>query len=392
MVYRRATGNIRRPRRRVTRRVSVRRRRPVRRTYRRRRTYSKPVAMQEITPSTKFALAQLDPFEPACLGAKVPDSNTMPSIANSDTDLVALTNSATAGQLCAWAFTPEYAMAVRQATPGGLSVTWDNNAVARTKASSVNASVEAIRPVAHAVRLSCPLAPTSTTGFVHIGLDVESRFSDTASSNPEYPTTVAQMAGLAHYKRVTLASLTQSPLTVINKWIDETGFRYNDPRSYDAFNGAASGGVGSTSLFNFGSSWGALIVMVESSPGSSSTILSSEHLLMTECLPKKDAFILGSNAAPNSPALLSATSSMVAQQDFAHTEAEQESYIGRGVNHLINGLASGGRQIFNEYAPGILNSIGNRVGSAAANFGLQAILGVGGIAGVNNNPNRLALT
>jgi len=397
MAYRRATGNIRKPRRSVRRRAPARRRAVTRRrTYRRRAPRRVKSTPAELNPSTKFALAQLDPFEPQCLGAKVPDSNTMPSIANCDIDLVALAGPGASAALTAVAFNPSYRSAVITATPGASSVSWDTTSgsviATRSKYSQVAASIEATRAVAHAIRISSPLAPTSTTGFVHIGLDVESRYNDTGSNSfPDFPTTIAQMSGLAHYKRVTLASLTQSPITVINKWIDETAFRYEDPRANYVYTSSTSVTI-TTANFNMNSSWGTLVVMVEGSPTGTSTQLSFEHILLSEFLPKKDAFIIGNSAAPNSPGLMGATSVMVANTDFAHTEAEQESYISRGVQELASGLYAQGERAFNEHAPAIAQRVASHVGTTMLNYTLAGIAGLAGIGGVNNNPNRLALT
>lgn len=47
-----------------------------------------------LTPSAKFAMAQLDPFDPAVAGAKIPDSNTMPSISSSDIDILSVVGGA----------------------------------------------------------------------------------------------------------------------------------------------------------------------------------------------------------------------------------------------------------------------------------------------------------
>lgn len=401
MAYRIQKGNIRKPRRRrqTTRRRSVRRA-PIRRRTSRRQTNKKNdcYCPGELSAGAKFALSQLDPFEPRCLGAKIPDSNTMPSLANADTDIVSISSGATAGHLVAAAFSPSYGGAVNVATAGATQVTWAASAsqTNRQKYDNFIAAVEAFRPVSHALRLSCPTAPTTTTGFVHLGISVESRYSssDAVTTTPEYPRTVNEMAGLAHYKRVTLASLTQSPITVINKWIDESGFRYVDPRNRPGF---ISGVVSPTNLDNYGSfnfqgSWGALIVMIEGSVGTSSTLLSVEHLLLSEALPKKDAFILGTGAAPNSPGTMSAVSTMVSDQDFVHTESQQDSYIQSGMQRLNEGAAIAGERVWNDVAAPLLSRFGNAVVNTGVAMAFNAINGRGGIPGVNSNPARLILS
>lgn len=390
MAYVRARGNIRKPRRSVRRRAPARRRSTTRRrTYRRRRSTPK-CGNDEVTPAVKWALAQSDPFEPQCLGAKVPDSNTIPSIANADTDIVAVPAPSAAGNISALAFAPCYQNAYWTATQGASTVAWVAGTFQpRSKKDQFIASVEAYRPVAHALRLTSPLAPTSTTGFVHIGIDVESRFNSAVAADPDWAISPSQMAGLPFYKRVTLASLTQSPLTVINKWIDETAFRYDDSRVTYSFVG--SSGTIATSTFQFQQSWGVIIIMVEGAP-TGGPPLSVEHLLLTECQPKKDAFILGSQAAPYSPGLLSATATMVAASDVGHTEAEQDSYVSKNISNLVDGLQSGGREILNQYGPAVMRAAGHRMGQTAMNYAFAGMMGLAGIGGVNNNANRLALT
>lgn len=394
MVYRIQKGNIRKPRRRrqTTRRRSVRKA-PRRRTSTRRQMNKKNDCScpGELSPSAKFALAQLDPFEPKCLGAKVPDSNTMPSIANADTDQVTLAGPATSGNLIAIAFNPSYTSSILAATESSASaVTWGTSFSQRRNYTNVVASVEAIRPVAHAVRMVSPLAPTSTTGFVHVGIAVESRVNSGVGSVPDYPTSVNQMTGLAHYKRFTLASLTQSPVTIINKWIDETAFRYDDPRSSYSFVGSAS--TSTPAGLQFQGSWGTLIVMIEGQPSSATTPISFEHLLLTECLPRKDAWVLGTQAAPNSPGTMSAVSVMTADTDFAHTEAQQDTYIQEGLRAFERGASVAGERVWNDVAAPLLTRFGNAVVNTGVAMAFNAISGRGGIPGVNSNPGRLALT
>jgi len=396
MVYRRSKTNIRKPRR------SVRRRRaPARRsTYTRRRTRprQKPcVCPSELTPSAKFALAQIDPFEPSCLGAKIPDSNTVPSISNTDVDQVSFLAPTTAGHLTAAAFAPNYSSGYQTAASGAGSVTWfSGNWGTRRNYSQIVSSIEAIRPVAHAVRLSCPLAPTTTTGFVHIGLAFESRLSSQASTNaPDLPRTVDQMMGLAHYKRFTLASLTQSPITIINKWMDDTGFRYDDPRSSPTVITTGADPTLAVQLqkeLNFYQSWGFIVVMVDGQTSTTATPLSAEHLLITECIPRKEGFLVGNQAAPNSPGTLSAVSSMSGSGDFAHTEAGQESYIAKSLSDLAQGAQIAGAQVYNNVAAPLLQRVGSAMVNTAATMAYNTIAGMGGLPGVNANAGRLALT
>jgi len=393
MVYRRSTRNIRRPVRR--RRVSVRRRssRPPVRRRRQSRHVCKPCGGGELTPSGRFALAQLDPFETRALGAKVPDTNTMPSISNCDVVQVSVQPFAGAGSITGMAFRPSYKMAVISGTADGGSPTTTVNwgattaqfASDRPNLASIVSAFEAIRPVSHAIRMSSSLPPTTASGFVHIGLSYESSYGN-AAATWQFPTTVQQMTGLAHYKRVTLASLTQSPLTVINKWLDERAFQYQDPTT-SAF--STTGGVNETNNA-FGFSWCTIVVIVEGAPNLVST-LSFEHLLLSEGLPQKNGVIIGTPAAPNSPGTMSAVSSMVGAQDFTHTEAGQDSYVAQGVQAFSAGARTAGEQVFEQVAVPMLQNFGYRVAGTVAATMYNRVMGTGGISGVNSNPARLAL-
>lgn len=394
MVYVRAKGNIRKPRRSTRRRAPVRRRTYRRRAPARRRATRSSLAYDRVlTPASKFALAQLDPFEIKCLGAKIPDSTTIPSLSHSDVDQVSLAAPPTAGLLVAQAFNPSYVSAQLNAnqltTPSATQIEWAGSFVNRRNFAKMSGNIEAYRPVAHAIRLSCGLSPTTATGFVHLGLCVESRRNnDFAANVPNYPDTVNDMTGLAFYRRVTLASLTQSPITIINKWIDDTGFRYDDFSSSYTFTG--SGGGLPTSSLNFQQSWGTLVVMVEGAP-TGAPVLNAEHILHSELLPQKDGFVIGTPAAASSPGAMSVVSQMQGETDFSHTEAEQESYIQRGMNEISRGAVVAGEQVYQNVAAPLLYRVGQAAVHTASALAFQALTGRGGLPGINSNPARLAL-
>lgn len=387
MVYRRRRPVYRRRRRSVT--YTRRRRTTVRRTTsgvsRTGRKRDPCMCPGELTPGTKWALAQLDPFDTRCFGAKIPDSNTMPSLANYDCDVLTVSTTANSTDLTARGFRPHYTMGVVTPVPG-TTIDWGLWTTAgrtenRAKRASYVAAIELSRPVAHAVRLSCPLAPTSASGFVHVGLSTEHTVE--ADQGIRYPTTIAQMSGLSHYRRFTLASLTQAPVTVINKWLDDTAFRYSSSST------GAANALGAQ-MFQTDYAWATIIIMIEGAPINANA-LSVEHALLSEGIPDKSGVIIGTQAAPNSPGILGAVSTMQSETDFVHTEAEQSSYISRGVEALSRGAASAGAAVYEQVAIPLLQ----RVGGAAVNTGLQmamnAVAGRGGLPGVNANPNRLAL-
>lgn len=378
MAYRRRRPAYRR-RRRTTTYTYTRKRR---RTTVKRAAIKPCVCPGELTPGAKWALAQLDPFDGRASGAKIPDSNTMPSIANVDVDILSLPTSSVSSDLSARAFRPFYTAAVIEGT-AGAAVNWGlfgaANSKNRSKWSSFTAAIELMRPVAHAVRLSCPLAPTAVTGFVHVGLSTESMHR--TPQTIFYPTTVNEMAGLTNYRRFTLASLTQAPVTVINKWLDDTAFRYSSSE-------AGTGNSGTAMSFQTDYGWGTIIVMVEGAPVNS-TALSIEHVLLSEGIPDKTGVIIGTQAAPNAPGILSAVSTMQTETPFVHTEAEQESYIARGVDALAQGAADAGAAAFEQVGIPLLNRIGRFAATAGGKYVANMIMGKGGLPGVNANPHRL---
>jgi len=385
MAYRRKAPARRYTRRRPStssyKRPSYKRRAPARRT--RKAPRDKCICPVVLTPAQKFIMAQLDPFDTNSVnGAKIPDSNTIPSIANTDIDIINITTSAVATDLAGAGFRPTYTWGTIAAT-AGASLSWGiaytTNASNRSKRAAYVTAIELTRPVAHGIRISSPVAPTSASGFVHLGLSTETTFG---AATWQYPTTVAGMSNLQFYKRVTLASLTQSPITVINKWIDDTGFRYVSPNADQVSTNAAG--------FQTDYGWANIVILVEGAPVSS-TVLSVEHILLSEGLPQKDGVLIGSVAAANSPETMSAAGELSTAQEPFHTEAEQDSYISRGISAVAQGAAAHGENIFNNVAVPLLQRAGQYGVNVAANMAMLAMAGRGGIGGVNNNANRLML-
>jgi len=404
MAFRRSRVNIRRPYRR--RRAPVRRASysrypartryaPSRRPYRRRSgtLRRRPQACAcpgDLSPGDKFVMTQSDPFEPKYFGGKIPDSSTIPSIPTPLQYNQTLTTSVLAApnMAHAWAFYPAVTTSFIAAAGTGPS-TWDfstgvvsaQNAPQQT---SFVSQFEAFRPVAHGIRLSCPFAPTSTTGFVHIAIATETNMTSANSSSAHY-TQLAQslstMSGYTFYKRVTLASLTQSPITLINKWTDETAFRYQAPVANEA------GNAGGPLQFHIPYSWGTLLVAVEgastvSTTGQVISPLQAEVILHSECIPDKNSTLIGSTAAAYNSGVLNAVSQAVAQTDFAHTEEQQDSTIRSFMNEVSNAIGSSGVDVQQ-----LAGSLARSAVSGVVNY----TMGRYGVGGVNNYPDRLAI-
>ena len=219
------------PRRRSTTRSSARayrrrpsyRRRPVRRRASVARVYPRRPAPLGLTSLSKtirkvpFLMAHIDPFLPVVRGVKVPDSNTMESDTALCTDEYSFTITTGTNVKCA-AFNPSLTSTVVGSTEGAGAWTWAAAFAGGTdvaQLANIQAASTAFRTVAHGIRISSTLAPTAATGFVHIAVYSPSTYG--ATTWP-FPTTLSQMRDLPFYRKVTLASLTQSPLTVVNKF------------------------------------------------------------------------------------------------------------------------------------------------------------------------------
>ena len=393
MAYRRSKTNIRRPIRR--RRVAPRRyarRRVVRRTNRRR--VADPCQCPgEMTPGDKFVMLQGDPFDPKYFGAKIPDSSTIPSVSTPIQFNQTLTTYSTSppSYCTAWAFYPGLISSfITSASTSASSWTWTGATLRDApQAASFTSQFEAFRPTGHAIRLSCPFAPSSTTGFVHIAIATETSFSPAGAGSAQYSqlaTSLSSMSGYTFYKRVTLASLTQSPITLINKWTDETAFRYQAPQIAES-----SDATGAGLTFHIPYSWGTLLVAVEGASSSavaaSISPLQAEIVLHTEAIPDKSSTLIGSTAAAYSSSVLNAVSQAVAKTDFAHTEDQQESTVRTYANEVLNAVGATPNDVSNmasSIARGLLRA-GVRYVAGRAGYGYRPNFGDVG------NSNRLTL-
>lgn len=343
----------------------------------------------EVSPADKFVLANIDPFHPKCFGAKIPDTATIPSNAITVTENYTCVPP-TATQNSCWAFFPNFTESIVPSIAGANTNIWAwPTGLNSTDTSDWGRSTdfrniyENTRPVAHGIRISSPVAPTSATGFVHIAVAFESWLG--ATTWP-WPTTPAGLSGYQFYKRVTLASLTQTPLTLVNKYTDETAFRYSDSSAHGWAN---IGGVNTSgnAMFHIPWSWGVLLIAVEGV--NSANPLQLEMILHHESIPKSTSIVSGSNAAPSQPSVLASVAHMSANTDFAHTEAEQDTYVNQAIQAASEGARAAGDYAFESIVRPAAYGLGQQAAYAAMH-GLAALVGRG-IGGVNNDPNRLAI-
>jgi len=359
----------------------TRRRAPVRRR-RARASFPRPDALvpKVLGPGEKFALLQIDPFESRGLGGKIPDSTTVPSLSVTTTEIVNLDLAVGTNSRC-WGFTPAVSATIVSATEGAGSWTWAaayGGTGSSSKRTDYIAAYELDRPVAHGVRISSGVAPTSATGFVHVAIAYEGYYNQ---ATWPFPTTTAGMAAYAWYKRVPLASLTQTPMTIINKYVDETAFRYRDSTAAAYTNAGIA-------EFHTAGGWGTILIAVEGGAAGQLNPIQAEWVYHSEAIPKNTGVASGTPAAPMNSTILSGTSQMVANTDLTHTEVNQSSYQEAALAVFSAAVGEAGDVVFQNVALPIVQNLGRYAVYGAANMAANAL----GIGGVNNNIERNSLT
>jgi len=362
-------------------------------TTRRRRSYRRPSYRRRVAPYrrrrrapmrhpqislSRFALGQIDPFDERVYGAKVPDANTTPSSTTVVNDEVVLTTDAVF-QLAAKAFRPWVtAQTVTGVAASANSWTWPA-AYAGTNSSrlsNITANFNLIRPVSHGIRISCPLAPTTVTGFCHVAL-YAAKYSN-AVSTWDLPVNLSQLNQCIWYKRYPLAMLTQKALTVVNKVTDCGSTVYIDPSS-DRATGASA--VLDMSFQNEG--FCTIIVAVESG-GISSTSLAVESITHYEGLPIFSGVITPSPAADFNPAELSRVSRISSGIDAVMFDGEQDRRMSGAVNAVLQGANNAMGQV------GAV--LGEIVSNVAYQAGGAAVRGAAGFASRYFNPGIPGVT
>lgn len=343
-----------------------------------------PTGLQSVSKTIRkipFLMAQIDPFLPSVRGVKVPDANTMESGTVQIQDEYTCNTVAT--EVNGWLFNPAITSFAVPGTsaPGAWTwpITYGGGSDCATKAQ-FQAAYTATRCVAHAIRLSCLLAPTTVTGFVHVAVYAPATFS--ATTWP-FPTTIAAMRDLPHYRKVTLASLTQNPLTIVNKFLDQTAFRYIDSME-------TNGGYNQSNRnsFQVTHSWASIIVAIEGAPTASS--LGVEVIQHHETLARAGTSNGSSPAAPPQQTVMTAAANIAADAPATHFESEQGSVLQQAADAVQAGARAGAENVLNAALPHLSRMGENAVyvGTAALlNYGAQR-LGGGGMPGVNNQ-NRL---
>lgn len=335
---------------------------------------------------SQFLAAQLDPFDERSYGVRVPDDNTAPSSAFNTYDEYPLPLDGTNPTFAVcWAFFPNPTMNLVPSTAAAAaSWTWPatfGSASATGKLSAIVAQYQVIRPVSHGIKVSSGLNPTSVTGFAHFALYAMSTFGKTTYA---LPTTIAQLADCPWYKRVPLATLTQNPMIVCNKFLDQTAFRYIDAASSEQIN-AIKG------TFQIPNQWMVLLVAVSACSSAASTVaMVAEDLVHYEGCSIYTGLQMDQPAAMPSASTIEHTARVSGRTDASFTQAEQGSRISAALasasptGTYLGDVAS---RVVDRYAPAAASAVYNAAVDFSVGVLSQAVENsISAVSGVPKRP------
>jgi len=255
----------------------------------------------------KFTLAQLNPFNRDCYDCRVPDTNTAPSTPFSTYDEYNIGSGAFPNASCN-IFMPNLRnMYCFPAGAGGSATSWNWSAINQNSTVNYTAldnQFGLYRPVSLGIRITCPLAATSASGYVHLCLFSAS----TSNSSANLPSNLTEMATCPFYKRINLASIVQTPVIYVSKYMDESAHLYRDINNAFQFTGT----TGAEIQTNWG--WMTIMCVVEGYPNGGNP-LGIEVVGHYEGQSKFAAMITDIPAEmPNAP-VMAATSAITAMRD-----------------------------------------------------------------------------
>jgi len=241
----------------------------------------------------KFALGQINPFDPNVKGARVPDQNTAPSDTFYAQDETFVSVGASNFAECK-AFNPSIRNLLTVA-PRSASDEWAWPAAyggrfPTTNSTAIEAQFQLYRPVAHGIKIQCSSSNLNADGFVHVALYSQSL----RGASWQLPTTVAQMSECPYYKRVPLSALSSNgPLYVVNKYMDPSAHIYRDV----TYTAAQSGENEFATTFG----WMTIIVAVTGTVNNASVIV--ESMVHFEGTLRQTGFGQARNAEPSDTVL-----------------------------------------------------------------------------------------
>lgn len=327
---------------------------------RRRRTIQSPL-------NNKFLLAQIDPFNEDCRGAKIPDCNTYPSTAFRVDDVwTAL--STDANGIVARAFQPTIVNQIIDHVAATSSTwTWQANYAGghdSSRLSNIIANFSLFRPVAHGVRITCPGVPTSVTGQLHVAIVTDDCRSQTSWNLPQ---SISEMSNCMFYQRFPLNQFTQQGVTIVNKFLDCTATRYMNPNS---------DGVANSSDINFQTNgWGVIMVVVEGG-GNAQLVLEVENVLHVEAIALKSGLSTSTPAAPYNVGVLQNVSRMAGQTPAAFSDTGRNEYFQDVANSVRTGIRRSEIFALNNIITPAAERMGYGLGAYAISAGLAGAVGL----------------
>jgi len=241
----------------------------------------------------KFALGQINPFDPNVKGARVPDQNTAPSDTFYAQDETGVSVQTTNFAQCK-AFMPCVRHVLAQSNVSSTTG-WSWPALYGGKFStgnltSIEAQFQLYRPVSHGVKIQCATSNLNAEGYVHVALYSAS----TRDSTWLLPENINEMSECPYYKRIPLAQLSNNgPLYVVNKYMDPSAHVYRDI-TYTAAQSSEN-----EFMTTFG--WMTILVAVTGVTNNSSVLV--ENIAHFEGTLRKTAFGQARSAEPSDTVL-----------------------------------------------------------------------------------------
>jgi len=334
---------------------------------------------------SKYVQSQIDPFDENVDGVKIPDANSMPSNTLKAEDYFSPPLSA--GESCrGWAINSTLYNLLVNPGAGSAGTTWSwagayGNGSFSSKLVQYRNENSSGRPVAQGVRLTCGLAPTTLTGFVHVALYVTSVYNQ---STWDLPTSIAEMANLPGYKRMPLSRLTSEGLVIVNKPLDSTSQRYIDAD-------AQTTQISATQMeFHIPNQWATIMVAVDGAP-LGSTPLAFEIVTHYESIPRPTSVISATPAAAYSPAALGAASGVNARAPPVYADSERGVRRAEGVQAARRGMDKVLGRAGNLARAARYAAAGQKAGAVAGPLG-RLVGGAGGFVAGLRAPKPAGIT
>lgn len=333
----------------------ARRRAPVRRSSYRRRTRRSRVggSMGPSRMMPKYIKALVNPFQKDVYGVRIPDTSTSPSSSLMLYDELTISADHTNPT---WAraqlFVPNSSQYSYITVPAAAN-SWTipaafGGATATNKQIAVQSNFDLVRPVAHALRITCQQAATGAAGYCHIALVDLDTFGTTWQNLPQ---DIGGMASNLTYRRVTLASLTQNPLVVVNRYMDQTAFSYVSCKNKEigSFNQ-------SMPFMNAFHSWMGILVVFEGMGVAADAVIASvENICHFEVTSQPSGVNPDHPAEMSNPEVLDAAANCQSHSNCSFIEGTTDETMYLQSAYAYAGIHTGANYGYNGGIPGVNN-------------------------------------